>query len=156
MGSACTWNSKIKITVINIKCSSVVLMFVTQSPLSHNPVFILIGGALWVEGQVKAWISGLSCMGRVVQVTLRDLDLCTPSDLVARLAGATRAKIHEVRSSLPGRPIVLVGFSSAASIACSVRLVTVVKFKIYICVLSCANVLYGGFGVLHRWLALKT
>lgn len=39
-----------------------------------------------------------------------------------QLVQVTRAKIQDVRSDCPGRPIILVGFNAGAALACQVKL----------------------------------
>lgn len=92
-----------------------------------NPILIVVpsGIASTVSSRQHKWITQLGLLGMVATVhTHMSLGANRMTMMVCmdQLVQATRAKIQDVRSDCPGRPIVLVGFNAGAALACQVKL----------------------------------
>lgn len=77
-----------------------------------------------VSSRQHKWASQLGALGMVVNVHTHlglAANRMTMMVCVDQLVQATRAKIQDVRSDCPGRPIILVGFNTGAALACQVQ-----------------------------------
>ncbi|XP_011875794.1 PREDICTED: KAT8 regulatory NSL complex subunit 3 [Vollenhovia emeryi] len=93
--------------------------------LPGNPILIVVpsGIASSVSSRQHKWITQLGLLGMVATVhTHMSLAANRMTMMVCmdQLVQATRAKIQDVRSDCPGRPIILVGFNAGAALACQV------------------------------------
>nr|XP_012222923.1 PREDICTED: KAT8 regulatory NSL complex subunit 3 isoform X1 [Linepithema humile]XP_012222924.1 PREDICTED: KAT8 regulatory NSL complex subunit 3 isoform X1 [Linepithema humile] len=93
--------------------------------LPGNPILIIVPSGIspTVSSRQHKWITQLGTLGTVVTVhTHMGLAGNRMTMLVCmdQLVQATRAKIQDVRSDCPGRPIILVGFNTGSALACQV------------------------------------
>lgn len=94
-----------------------------------NPILIIVPSGITstVSSRQHKWAAQLGSLGTVAAVqTHLGLAANRMTMLVCmdQLVQATRAKIQDVRSDSPGRPIILVGFNTGAALACQVKLNT--------------------------------
>ncbi|XP_069773636.1 KAT8 regulatory NSL complex subunit 3 isoform X5 [Narcine bancroftii] len=78
----------------------------------------------------RFWLSQLSCLGKVVPVTVHTVNGgsgVSVSQCLEHMIGAVRAKILELQTHFPSRPIVLMGWNVAALIACHVSVMEFVS-----------------------------
>ena len=90
-----------------------------------NPILIIVpsGIASAVSSRQHKWITQLGSLGMVATVHTHiglAVNRMTMMVCMDQLVQATRAKIHDIRSDCPGRPIILVGFNAGAALACQV------------------------------------
>ncbi|KAG5316423.1 KANL3 protein, partial [Acromyrmex insinuator] len=93
--------------------------------LPGNPILIIVpsGIASAVSSRQHKWITQLGSLGMVATVHTHiglAVNRMTMMVCMDQLVQATRAKIHDIRSDCPGRPIILVGFNAGAALACQV------------------------------------
>ncbi|KAL6262880.1 hypothetical protein P5V15_005669 [Pogonomyrmex californicus] len=93
--------------------------------LPGNPILIVVpsGIASAVSSRQHKWITQLGSLGMVATVHTHmglAANRMTMMVCMDQLVQATRAKIQDVRSDCPGRPIILVGFNAGAALACQV------------------------------------
>ncbi|XP_071654119.1 uncharacterized protein Rcd1 isoform X1 [Temnothorax longispinosus] len=94
--------------------------------LPGNPILIVVPSGIAsasVSSRQHKWITQLGLLGMVATVhTHMSLAANRMTMMVCmdQLVQATRAKIQDVRSDCPGRPIILVGFNAGAALACQV------------------------------------
>ncbi|XP_018316265.1 KAT8 regulatory NSL complex subunit 3 [Mycetomoellerius zeteki] len=93
--------------------------------LPGNPILIIVPSGITsaISSRQHKWITQLGSLGMVATVHTHmglAVNRMTMMVCMDQLVQATRAKIHDVRSDCPGRPIVLVGFNTGAALACQV------------------------------------
>ncbi|KAK2584394.1 hypothetical protein KPH14_006777 [Odynerus spinipes] len=93
--------------------------------LPGNPILIIapFGIGSNISSRQHKWISQLGALGMVVNVHTHiglAANRMTMMVCIDQLIQATRAKIQDIRSDCPGRPIILVGFNTGAALACQV------------------------------------
>lgn len=96
-----------------------------QKKLPGNPILIIVPSGITsaISSRQHKWITQLGSLGMVATVHTHmglAVNRMTMMVCMDQLVQATRAKIHDVRSDCPGRPIVLVGFNTGAALACQV------------------------------------
>ena len=106
-----------------------------QKKLPGNPILIIVpsGIASAVSSRQHKWITQLGSLGMVATVHTHiglAVNRMTMMVCMDQLVQATRAKIHDVRSDCPGRPIILVGFNAGAALACQVTYVALIFFLV--------------------------
>ncbi|XP_038641070.1 KAT8 regulatory NSL complex subunit 3 isoform X2 [Scyliorhinus canicula] len=78
----------------------------------------------------RFWLSQLSCLGKVIPVTMHVVAGASGVNVVQcleHMIGAIRAKIHELQTHFASRPIVLIGWNVAALVACHVSMMEFVS-----------------------------
>ncbi|XP_057339743.1 KAT8 regulatory NSL complex subunit 3 [Microplitis mediator] len=94
--------------------------------LPGNPILIVVpSGINNVSPRQHKWITQLGALGMLVTVHSHlglAANKMTMMTCLEQLVQATRAKVQDMRSDCPGRPIILVGFNSGAALACQVAL----------------------------------
>ncbi|XP_059823775.1 KAT8 regulatory NSL complex subunit 3 isoform X1 [Hypanus sabinus] len=78
----------------------------------------------------RFWLSQLSCLGKVIPVTVHIANGgsgVSVSQYLEHMIGAVRAKILELQTHFPSRPIVLMGWNVAALVACHVSVMEFVS-----------------------------
>ncbi|XP_011301541.1 KAT8 regulatory NSL complex subunit 3 [Fopius arisanus] len=104
------------------------LTSVRPKKLPGNPILIVTPSGISSQlssRQVK-WISQLNSLGTVVSVNPHfgiTSGKMTMTSCMDQLVQATRAKIQEIRSDCPGRPLILVGFNAGAAFACQISMI---------------------------------
>ncbi|KAI4490645.1 hypothetical protein M0804_003589 [Polistes exclamans] len=93
--------------------------------LPGNPILIIApcGISSTISSRQHKWITQLGALGMVVNVHTHiglAANRMTMMVCIDQLIQATRAKIQDIRSDYPGRPIILIGFNTGAAIACQV------------------------------------
>ncbi|EFN82752.1 Uncharacterized protein KIAA1310 [Harpegnathos saltator] len=93
--------------------------------LPGNPILIIVpsGVTSTVSSRQTKWIAQLGSLGMVITVHSHlglAANRMTMLVVMDQLVQATRAKIQDVRSDYPGRPIILVGFNTGSALACQV------------------------------------
>ncbi|XP_012522152.1 KAT8 regulatory NSL complex subunit 3 [Monomorium pharaonis] len=93
--------------------------------LPGNPILIVVPSSIAssVSSRQHKWITQLGSLGTVATVHIHmglAANRMTMMVCMDQLVQATRAKIQDVRSDCPGRPIILVGFNAGAALACQV------------------------------------
>lgn len=93
--------------------------------LPGNPILVVVpsGIASAISSRQHKWITQLGSLGMVATVHTHmglAANRMTMMVCMDQLVQATRAKIQDVRSDCPGRPIILVGFNSGAALACQI------------------------------------
>ncbi|XP_032675346.1 KAT8 regulatory NSL complex subunit 3 isoform X2 [Odontomachus brunneus] len=93
--------------------------------LPGNPILIIVPSGITssVSSRQTKWIAQLGSLGMVVTVHTHlglAANRMTMLVFMDQLVQATRAKIQDVRSDSPGRPIILVGFNTGSALACQV------------------------------------
>ncbi|XP_064599925.1 KAT8 regulatory NSL complex subunit 3-like [Liolophura sinensis] len=72
--------------------------------------------------RTRFWNAQLSTLGKVIPVSVNTGGRVSVAQCLEQLVGAVRTKIQELKSHFPNRPIVLLGWSVGASIACQVSM----------------------------------
>ncbi|XP_072341614.1 KAT8 regulatory NSL complex subunit 3 isoform X2 [Scyliorhinus torazame] len=78
----------------------------------------------------RFWLSQLSCLGKVIPVTMHVVAGGSGVNVVQcleHMIGAIRAKIHELQTHFASRPIVLIGWNVGALVACHVSMMEFVS-----------------------------
>ncbi|XP_034950017.1 KAT8 regulatory NSL complex subunit 3 [Chelonus insularis] len=93
--------------------------------LPGNPVIIVApsGVGTSISSRQHKWITQLGSLGTVVTIHSHvglSANRMTMMACMEQLVQATRAKIQDVRSDFPGRPIILIGFNTGAALTCQV------------------------------------
>jgi len=95
--------------------------------LPGNPILIVVSSGInsTVSSRQHKWITQLGSLGMVATVHTHlglAANRMTMMMCMDQLVQATRAKIQDIRSDCPGRPIILVGFNTGAALICQVIL----------------------------------
>ncbi|KMQ90286.1 kat8 regulatory nsl complex subunit 3-like isoform x1 protein, partial [Lasius niger] len=93
--------------------------------LPGNPILIIVPSGITstVSSRQHKWLTQLGLLGMVATVHTQmglAANRMTMMVCIDQLVQATRAKIQDVRSDCPGRPIILVGFNTGAALACQI------------------------------------
>ncbi|XP_078095819.1 KAT8 regulatory NSL complex subunit 3 isoform X2 [Mustelus asterias] len=78
----------------------------------------------------RFWLSQLSCLGKVIPVTMHILTGGSGVNVMQcleHMIGAIRAKVHELQTHFASRPIVLIGWNVGALVACHVSMMEFVS-----------------------------
>ncbi|XP_044735628.1 mucin-6 isoform X3 [Chrysoperla carnea] len=95
--------------------------------LPGNPIIIIVPSSpnfrTSQSKRLHNWVTSFSHLGTVVVVhtSLGNAgSRMTMTNCLDQMIVATRAKLQEVRSDCPGRPIILVGFNTGGALACQI------------------------------------
>ncbi|KAL2718189.1 KAT8 regulatory NSL complex subunit 3 isoform X1 [Vespula squamosa] len=93
--------------------------------LPGNPILIIAPSSIGssISSRQHKWITQLGALGMVVNVHTHiglAANRMTMMVCIDQLIQAIRAKIQDIKSDCPGRPIILVGFNTGAALACQV------------------------------------
>ena len=73
--------------------------------------------------RAQQWFAHLSTLGQVIMVVMPSgtaTGHMTMTACLDQMIAATRSKISELKTDFPGRPVILIGWNTAAAIACQV------------------------------------
>lgn len=99
--------------------------------LPANPIIVIVpsgpGKAYKQSSRSTYWTTHLSALGTVVTVYTGQINgMATLSSSLDQLLTTTRTKIAELKADCPGRPIILVGWNTAAALACQISMMDTV------------------------------
>ncbi|XP_022194146.1 KAT8 regulatory NSL complex subunit 3 isoform X2 [Nilaparvata lugens] len=99
--------------------------------LPGDPIIVVVpycpGNGFPSNSRPYHWLTHLSNLGTLITVITGSIASRTSTaSCLEQMINSTRAKISELRSDYPGRPIILVGLSCGAAVACQVALVETV------------------------------
>ncbi|RZF42534.1 hypothetical protein LSTR_LSTR004453 [Laodelphax striatellus] len=99
--------------------------------LPGDPIIVVVpycpGNGFPSNSRPYHWLTHLSNLGTLITVITGAItSRMSTASCLEQMINSTRAKISELRSDYPGRPIILVGLSCGAAVACQVALVETV------------------------------
>lgn len=98
-----------------------------QRKLPGHPILVIApsspsSGSMQTT-RAQQWFAHLSTLGQVITVVMpagASTSRMTMTNCLDQMIAATRAKIGELKSDLPGRPVILIGWNTGGAIACQV------------------------------------
>ncbi|XP_015111591.1 KAT8 regulatory NSL complex subunit 3 [Diachasma alloeum] len=124
-GGAINWETLTSVLKRSWDPVSTTLNSCRPKKLPGNPILIITPSGITSQlspRQLK-WISQLNSLSTVVTINPHfglTSNKMTMTSCMDQLVQATRAKIQEIRSDCPGRPLILIGFNTAAAFACQI------------------------------------